>query len=335
VQESGTSVDQNQKRPIVLIVDRVDQPYTEDCELEGRELLGIADVRYVRVSTLSEAVNSANASQCDAIVAWHGVTLDRSGIEALTRCKLVVRPAVGYDDIELPLLRERGIKLCCTPSYGTEEVADHTLALLLASARSLWTIETAARAGAWHWCHESENVRLRGKTLGIVGLGRIGSTVAVRARAFGMHVCFYDPFRESGAEKVLGLERVDSLHSLLPRADFLTLHCALTSKNRHMLDAPEFALLKPAAVLLNTARGALMNTSALKFALDQNLLRMACLDVLEDEPAVDAAISSHPRVHLTMHSAFYSPDAARERRLLALRRLREFLTNVEIVDSVV
>src|SRR5262249_47051912 len=140
------------------------------------------------------------------------------------------------DNIDLRAAGQRGIVVCNVPDYGTEEVADHALLLLLALARRLLPAHLAVREGIWDIATVAGTPRLRGRTLAVVGCGRIGRAMALRAKALGMRVVFFDPYLPDGTEKALALERVHRLEELLPQADFLSLHCPLTTQTRHVLN---------------------------------------------------------------------------------------------------
>src|SRR5262249_28433148 len=152
---------------------------------------------------------------------------------------------------------------CNVPDYGTEEVADHALLLLLAVARRLLPADQAIRAGGWDASTVFGTPRLRGKTLGLIGCGRIGTALALRAKALGMRVVFYDPYKPDGIDKALGVERCYRLEDLLPQAEFLSLHCPLTRETHHLLNAETLSRLPQGAYVINTARGPCIEQEAL------------------------------------------------------------------------
>ena len=218
--------------------------------------------------------------------------------------------------------------VCNVPDYGTEEVADHAIMLLLAVARRLRMCDEAIRAGRWDWRTAIPSPRLRGKTLGLVGCGRIGAATALRAKALGLDVLFFDPLLPPGADKALGLRRADTLQDLLRVSHFVSLHCYLDPTTRHLIDAEALAAMPAGSILVNTARGPVVDQDALVAALDSGHLHGAGLDVFEREPLDNDRLRSHPNVVLTPHSAFYSVEGFIELRHKTAVEVRRLLTGV-------
>jgi phosphoglycerate dehydrogenase-like enzyme len=260
--------------------------------------------------------------------------LTEHALSALPRVKAVVRCGVGFDNVDLAAAGSRGIVVCNVPDYGTEEVADHALMLLLALARRLLPADRAVRAGAWDITTVFGTPRLRGRTLGIIGCGRIGTATALRAKALGMRVVFHDPLLPDGVEKALGLERADTLEELLPRAEFVSLHCPLTADTRHLLNERTLSLLPEGAYVINTARGGCIDLDALHAALESGRVGWAGLDVVEREPLDDERIRTHPRVILTPHAAFYSVEGFAEMRTKGAREARRVLLGQPVRNAV-
>jgi C-terminal binding protein len=271
----------------------------------------------------------------DAVMLYHNLSLSRRTIERLHRCKLIVRCGVGYDNVDHAFARTRGIPVANVPDYGTEEVADSAIGLMLSLTRGTHFLNSRLRQrqGPWMYTQVVPLHRLRGRVFGVVGLGRIGTAAALRAKALGMEVVFFDPFRTDGTDKMLGLTRADSLDELLARSFVLSLHCPLTPQTRHLIDARALAKLPRGAYLVNTARGAVIDTAAVPDALASGQLAGAGIDVLEREPAVedDALVRAwrdptHPafdRLILNPHAAFYSEEGLMDMRVkgsLACRR---------------
>jgi phosphoglycerate dehydrogenase-like enzyme len=229
---------------------------------------------------------------------------------------------VGYNNIDRAAAARRGVIVCNVPDYGTEEVADHAIMLLLALVRRLLPCHSAIRSGVWDYRSSLPSFRLRGKTLGLVGCGRIGTATALRARAFGLEVAFHDPFAREGTDKALGIRRVYRLEELLEQSDFVSLHCYLDETTRHLIDARALARMRPGAYLINTARGPIVDQSALREALNSGRLAGAGLDVVEREPLDDDRLRDHPHVILTPHSAFYSVEGFVELRTKAAEEVR-------------
>ena len=211
--------------------------------------------------------------------------VDAALLDRLPGLRVVSNMAVGYDNVELAACRARGIALGNTPGVLTDATADLTLALLLAAARRLDEAAADARAGRWHtWSPDGWlGVELRGATLGIVGMGKIGAAVAERARAFGMKVIYVKRSAPVPASTPAWAERV-SLDELLARADFVSLHVPATPETRAMIDAAALAQMKPGAILINTARGSVVDQDAVLHALRAGTLRAAALDVTSPEP---------------------------------------------------
>src|SRR5262245_23499524 len=243
--------------------------------------------------------------------------LTGASLARMPRCRAVVRCGVGVDNLDLEAAGRLGVVACNVPDYGTEEVADHALLMLLAVARRLVPCHNGVAAGGWEGRWAFGAPRLRGRTLGLIGCGRIGSATALRARAFGLRVLIYDPYQPPGYEKGLGVERCHHLEELLPRSDFVSLHCPLTPETRHILNEGRLAMLPPGAYVINTARGPCIDLDALLDALDCGHVAYAALDVVAREPLDDERIRRHPRILLTPHTAYYSVEGALEMRTKA------------------
>jgi phosphoglycerate dehydrogenase-like enzyme len=295
------------RRPLVVVTDHLAEGGVERAVLEP-----VADVRLLQ--TDDEVVVARDGADADVLLVFHNIHLGERALGALERCRAVVRCGVGYDNVDLQAAGRLGIVVCNVPDYGTEEVADHALLMLLAIARRLSPVEQSVRAGGWDVGGIFGAPRLRGRTLGLVGCGRIGTALALRARPLGLRVVFHDPYLPDGAEKALGVERVASLEELLPRAEFLSLHCPLTDQTHHLLNPATLALLPAGAYVINTARGGCIDLDALRAALDSGRVAYAALDVVDPEPLADERLRQHPRVLLTPHVAFYSVEGFAEMR---------------------
>ncbi|MFK7739651.1 MAG: 2-hydroxyacid dehydrogenase [Planctomycetota bacterium] len=227
---------------------------------------------------------------CDGVVCQLTDPLTREVLEGSDKLRVIAQIAVGYDNVDVAAAKERGVVVTHTPGVLTEATADLTFSLLLAAARRLPEAERFLREGRW----ERWNIDLlcgtdvHGQTIGIVGMGRIGQAVARRARGFGMRV-LYASRSEAPADlaKELDLHRVP-LGALLKQSDFVTLHVPLTEATRHMISIEQLCSMKRTAILINTARGPIVNEPALVAALEEGLIGGAALDVFEDEPNVPA-----------------------------------------------
>jgi C-terminal binding protein len=292
-----------------------------------REALG-PGIRLSALDARREEDLAGRIEDADAVIVYQ-LPLSRRAIERLGRCRVVVRGGVGYDKVDGAFARERGIPLANVPDYCTEEVADSALGLLLALARGLAFASSRLRAreASWSFAVAAPLHRLRGRVLGIVGLGRIGTATALRAKALGMEVAYCDPSKPPGFDKALGLRRAATLDELARESWALSLHCPLTAETRRMIDAEVLSLLPKGAYLVNTARGAVLDTSAVPAAIAFGQLAGVGLDVLESEPPAeddplirawrDPGHPAHHRVVLTPHCAFYSEESRRECRTKA------------------
>jgi D-3-phosphoglycerate dehydrogenase len=247
-------------------------------------------------------------------------------IGAMTRARVIVRYGIGVDNVDLDAARARGIPVCNVPDYCTDEVADHTLALLLALTRRVVATCTHVRGGKWSLPVPLETMHaLKALTVGVVGFGRIGREVVHRLRAFKATVMVYDPVVPAAAVAAAGCA-LASLDDLLRTADVVTLHCPSTSTTRRMIDGPALARMKPGALLINVARGNLIDTPALIEALRSGRLGGAALDVCDPEPVEpDSPLLAMDNVLLTPHVASASAPAVLALRTQAARTVASAL----------
>jgi D-3-phosphoglycerate dehydrogenase len=314
-------------RPLVVVTDHLAEAGVE------RDILdAAAEVRLLHTDDEREVARAA--AEADALLVYHTLKLGEHTIAALRRCRGIVRAGVGYDNIDLQAAGQRGIVVCNVPDYGTEEVADHALMLLLALARRLMPADRAIRSGNWDVTTAFGAPRLRGRTLGILGCGRIGTAMALRGKALGMRVVFYDPYQPDGLNKALGVERVHRLDDLLAQAEFLSLHCPLTRETHHLLNAATLARLPAGVYVINTARGPCVDVPALCDALDSGHIAYAALDVVEREPLDDERLRRHPRVLMTPHTAFYSVESFREMRAKGAEEARRLVLGEPVCNPV-
>ncbi|MGE5465712.1 MAG: C-terminal binding protein [Methanocella sp.] len=267
-----------------------------------------------------EAIDLDAWETCDAVVVSR-VPIDAKVVSHLKRARIVVRHGVGYDSVDLKACGKAGIPVCNVPDYGTTEVADTAIAMMLTFARGVAALDAALRADlstGWSPYHNVTGRRLRGACFGVIGLGRIGTAAALRARAFGMDIAFYDPFLPNGTELAFGFRRAASLNELLGVADVVSIHTPLTTETRAMIDTAAVAAMKPGAYVINTARGPICDTAALLEGLKSGKIAAVGLDVLPKEPAatnpdplVEAWQANEPwirgRMLLNPHSGFFSP----------------------------
>jgi phosphoglycerate dehydrogenase-like enzyme len=308
-------------KPTVAIIDSAASPLGDPESATERTVIGdAADVR--RFLCASDADFTDEICDARAIIAWHNTPIGRTGIGRLRNCRAIIRNGVGFDSVDLAAARERAIAVCNVPDYGTEEVADHAIALTMALCRQLFPLDQEAKQLGWLIRVEPKLRRLRELTFAVIGLGRIGTATALRAKALGFEVIFYDPYLPNGADKAIGVERVGTLDELLPRADVLSVHCPLTQETRLMIGARELALMKASAFVVNTARGAVIAKAAILDALRGGRLAGAGLDVVEDEPLKTAEEAATPNLIVTCHAAFCSVESKLEMRSTSARIAR-------------
>ena len=299
--------------------------FVNDDMAPEREVLGdLADI--VALDARTETDLHGRVDAADAVMLYHDVGIRRDTIARLTNCKLIVRCGVGFDNVDHRFARERGIPVCNVPDYGTEEVADSAIGLMLALVRGIYLLNSRLQRGEGPWSYAPSVPvrRLRGRVFGVVGLGRIGTAAAVRAKALGMDVVFYDPLKPDGFDKAVGVRRAESLDELLRQAFVVSTHCPLTPESRHLIDARAISVMQQGSYLVNTARGAVVDTTAIPDAIRSGKLAGAAIDVFPHEPPPadhplvaawrDPADPCHDRVILNPHSAFYSEEGLRDMR---------------------
>lgn len=292
---------------------------------EREALVDCAEVEALDAMGEDELVG--RIEDADAIMLYHNLGLSRRTIDRLTRCKLIVRCGVGYDNVDWRFAAAQGIPVANVPDYGTEEVADSAIGMALTLTRGIHYLNSRLRAGEGPWSYSQVQPlqRLRARVFAIVGLGRIGAAAALRAKALGMDVVFYDPHQPDGVEKMLGLRRAWTLDELLAQADILSLHCPLNDETRHLIDAAAIERMPPGSYLVNTARGGVVDVRAIPQAIATGQLAGAAIDVLEDEPPTkanplvaawrDPEHPCHHRVIINPHSAFYCEQGLMEMRV--------------------
>ena len=303
-----------------------------ECSVEAEVLGSVASIHCFACTDENQLPDQI--SELTVVQMWHEITITAKTLRRLSSCRAIVRVGVGYDNVDYVYAGEIGIPVVNIPDYGTNVVADHTLALLLALSRKLERYNEAIRSNPIKgWDHEiaGELFRLTGATLGIVGLGRIGTAVVLRAKAFGMKVAFYDPYLPDGYEKTYQVQRVDSLRELVQRSEFLSIHAPLTEETEGMINEDVLKHCKQGMTLINTARGKIVSADAVYKGLADGRLRAYAADVLEPEPPdpthplIKAFVNREAwldgRVLLTPHAAFYTEESRREMRVKAAEQM--------------
>lgn len=312
-----------QTRPLVALLDG------RDCSIEMPILKDVATVAFCDAQSTSE-IHEKVLNEAVGALMWHTIILTKEDLEKFKALRVIVRIGSGVDNIDVKAAGDLGIAVCNVPGYGVEEVADTTMCLILNLYRRTYWLANAVREGKKFTGPEQVRdaaqgcARIRGDTLGIVGLGRIGSAVALRAKAFGFNVIFYDPYLPDGIEKSLGLTRVYTLQDLLFQSDCVSLHCTLNEHNHHLINDYTIKQMRPGAFLVNTARGGLVDDEALANALKQGRIRCAGLDVHENEPynVFQGPLKEAPNLICTPHAAYYSEASCTELREMAATEIR-------------
>ena len=282
----------------ILIADKIAQ--------QGIDLLS-AD-HDVEVKTgLSEDDLCHAIRDAQALIVRSQTQVTAKVLAAAERLEIVARAGVGVDNVDVPAATDRGVVVVNAPHANTISTAEHAFGLMLAVARNTPQGHQSLQGGAWERSR-LQGVEVAGKTLGVVGLGRIGTEFAKRARAFEMRVVAYDPYVTAPRAASLGVEMVE-LDDLLAQADFITLHTALTDANRGMINADRLSKMKKTAYLINAARGALVDEQALLQAVESGQIAGAAIDVFSEEPAVGNVLTTHPRIVVTPHLAASTNEA--------------------------
>ncbi len=264
----------------------------------------VADKRFAGDDEALEACRTAVAVMTDYFVC------DAARIATFERCRVICQYGAGLNQVEVAAATASGIYVTHTPDYCSEELGDHTMALILASMRRIVRFDRRIRAGYWDYNDGMPMRRLAACTLGLVGFGRAARAVAARAQGFGMNVIAHDPLVEDAAFASAGVERADELTDVLANADVVSIHVPLTQGTRHLIGAEQLASLRDGAFIVNTSRGGVIDQRALHSELATGRLGGAGLDVLEQEPpANDEPLLACEDAVLTPHSAFLSVES--------------------------
>ena len=285
-------------------------------------------------------------SKADAVITGLYMKIDEPLIEKLKSCKIITRMGVGYDLIDEIKCGESGIVVSNVPDYGTYEVADHAISLIMNFARGISEYDRLLKENInnnWNYSVVSTIDRVVNKNVGIIGLGRIGTAFALRSKAFGFNVSFYDPYVPDGQEKALNLNRYDKLEDLVSSSDYLSIHCLANKETENLINAKIFKICKPNLIIVNTARGVIIDLNAAYEALKSKKIRAIGLDVFPDEPAD----KNHPLVNawlyekwakgkiiFTPHSAFYSPTGLVFLREKALKTCIDHLQGINTANCI-
>ena len=306
----------------------------DDLAQEGLDLLAAAPgFEYeVRTGLKGDALRDA-LNEFDGAICRSGVKLTPEVLDGNRRLKAVVRAGVGTDNIDKSAATRAGVVVMNTPAGNTLSTAEHAITLLLAMSRNVAPANQGLVEGRWDR-KKYMGTQVAGKTLGVVGLGRIGLAVAKRAQALEMKVLGYDPFLSKERAKELGIESVDTVDGMLPQVDYLTVHTPLTDETRNMIDLPQLEIIKPGLRLVNCARGGIYNEAALVEGLESGKIAGVALDVYENEPCTDSPLFGMPGVLCTPHLGASTEEAQTQVAVEAVGLLTDFLANGTIRHSV-
>ena len=319
----------------------------DDGDLERGQFPGVELIIARSTADVAAKLDPAMCAEVDAVINYSASLPVGAPPTAFPKARIAVRSGVGFDNIDTAGWGARNIPACNVPDYGTTEVADHAIALMLALTRGTYTYPTEMARdgiGGWHFNKAPLIRRHKNATFGVVGLGRIGLAAARRAAAFDMKVVFYDPNLLSGVDLSTGYERVHSLAELMGRSDVVSIHAPLNGATRGLLNAAAFAAAKPGLVLVNTARGPIVDISALSDAIRSGKIGGAGLDVLPSEPGD----LEHPlfkawragedwvrnRLIVTPHAAFYSAASMVDLRLKSIEVVHAYISEGRLTNCV-
>jgi lactate dehydrogenase-like 2-hydroxyacid dehydrogenase len=322
---------------VIVIIDRVDNPRIES------EVFGAGYDLHCLNGNLGPENDDLLAS-ADGILVWHN-DLASEILDKFKNCKGIVRYGTGFDNIDLKYSRSLGIPVCNTPDYGVDEVADTACAMILNSVRQIKYYEKLLTAGKGTWGDSSDLKLLRTSdhALGIVGCGRIGTAVALRMKAFGLNIGFYDPYLARGYEKAIGIKRFESMDQLISESTIISFHTPLTNETAGIVNKDFINRLNDNTILINTARGPIISDlQAVIDGLNSKKILFLGIDVVPDESGdlshnffaswKDSDLSA--RILVTPHSAYYSDSAFPEMRLKAALNLKGILEGANPVNLV-
>ena len=323
-----------------------DAQFEGEPDIEREVFADCATVVASPANRLNE-ISDATLARADGLICYHHLQVTSALLGRMPRCRYIVRAGVGFDNVDIRAAAERNIPVSNVPDYGTLEVADHSIAMTMTLLRgvSLYSRRIFEDTqGGWDYRSAPAIRRLSGTVFGALGLGRIGLAAAVKAKALGMDVLFYDPFLPTGFELSTGLRRVRALRALLEQSHVLSIFTPLTDVTRRMIDAEALKLLPKGAIVVNTARGPIVDTAALRDALLAGHVAAAALDVLPDEedvssdPLIQEWRKGNPslrdRVVVSPHAAFFSPQSLIDLRRKSAETMREYLLGNEVRDRV-
>lgn len=310
----------------VIVLDSIAQ--------EGLDLLEQAEgIEYEVITGLAGSELREALNKFDAAICRSGVKITAEALEGNKQLRAIARAGVGTDNIDKVAATRTGIVVMNTPTGNTLSTAEHAFSLMLSLSRNIAPAHQSLCEGRWDR-KKFMGSQLGGKTVGIVGLGRIGQEFAKRAQAFEMEVYAFDPFLSAEMAAQLGIQRVENVKDMLPKLDYLTVHTPLTPETRNLIDVEELELLKPGARLINCARGGIYNEAALVQGLESGQLGGVALDVFENEPCTDSPLFGKPGVLCTPHLGASTEEAQTQVAVEAVQLITRFLQSGEIRHAV-
>jgi D-3-phosphoglycerate dehydrogenase len=294
-----------------------DAQFPGPADVEQAALGADAEIEMYR-GVRADEISDASWAACDGILVWQDIAVDPALAAKLDKCRIIVRCGIGYDRMDLKACGARGIPVCNVPTYDFTDVMSSSLAMSLALMRGLFTYDRLLRpdmAAGWKWGVAPEMRRVRDQNFAVIGCGRIGTGVLLRAQGFGMTPGYYDPYLPTGHNNSLGVERFESLAELLAWADVVSIHTPLNDETRNMINRETVGWMKPGTIFVNCARGGLVDLDALEWGLRHGPIGAAALDVFPEEPPASHSLMSawladeewlRGRLCVTPHCSFYS-----------------------------
>jgi len=296
----------------------------DDVSIE-KEVLGSLDCDIVELQTKDEDTLARECAQADGLIVQYAPITEKV-INSMQKCKVISRYGIGVDTIDIGAATKKGIKVCNVPDYCLDEVADHSLALIMSLGRKIVRLTNAVKAGIWDAVGTAKPVfNFKRQILGIIGFGKIPQNLYTKVKPLFGRILVYDPYLDSELKDKLGLEMA-SFYEILHNCDFISIYCPLNDSTFHMFGLREFQLMKPTSYIINTSRGAIINTKELYQALASGHIAGAGLDVLEQEPpGMDNELVKLGNVIVTPHAAFYSQSSIEDLKYKAAQNILKVL----------
>lgn len=279
---------------------------------ERRVISQLDDVEFIPAQCKTEQEVIELTKDADGVINQYS-KLNERVINSMQKCKVISTYGIGVDKIDVEVATKKGIYVCNVPDYCINEVADHAIAMLLALARQLFAMDRNTKSGVWGYKHVKTPIyRIEGKTVGVLGFGKIPRNLVKKLQAFDVNILVYDPYVDKETAEKFGVKKVE-LNELLEKSDFISIHTPLTPETRHMIGEEQFKKMKPTAYLINVGRGPIVDEKALYKALKERWIAGAAVDVLETEPiAPDNPLLELENIIITPHAAWHSLESLAE-----------------------